>query len=186
MIKLSSLLFCLFIVGTTSAQKTTNGAQPEVKEIDYHQVGSPMPTLRLIGVDSLPVPLSKHAPMHQSKASKDPASFDGNLIVMIFNPTCGHCEEQADRFVKSKEQFKKSKVLLIANPVMMSYLPDFIKNHHINDNPFINVGVDSAGFIDKVFLYSQLPQINVYDRDRKLLKLYTGDVAMDSLAKYID
>jgi hypothetical protein len=51
--------------------------------------------------------------------------------------------------------------------------------------PIMYVGTDSGDFLNNVFLYSQLPQINIYDKKRKLLKTFTGEVAIDSLKKYI-
>ena len=47
------------------------------------------------------------------------------------------------------------------------------------------MGLDSANFINSVFLYKTLPQINIYSPERKLLKIFNGDVAIDSLKRYI-
>ncbi|NDA64813.1 MAG: hypothetical protein EBX50_22730, partial [Chitinophagia bacterium] len=109
----------------------------------------------------------------------------GNLFLMIFNPTCGHCEDQTDQFIKNISLFNKSNLVLVTNPVMRGYLPDFIKNHHIKDHPQIQVGVDSSGYISNTFLYGSLPQINIYNSDLKLIKMYQGEVVIDSLKQYI-
>ena len=68
---------------------------------------------------------------------------------------------------------------------MKPYLSDFIKQVHLNEYPSIYLGTDSMGFINNAYLYQALPQINIYNSDRKLVKTYTGEVAIDSLKKYI-
>jgi len=109
-----------------------------------------------------------------------------NLFVMMFNPTCSHCTDQTQTFEKNIALFKKSKLVLMANPTMKPYLQDFVKTYHTDDYfPTINVGMDSTGFMNNVFLYQALPQINIYDGDRKLIRTFTGNVAIDSVKKYI-
>jgi len=115
------------------------------------------------------------------------ADFDNgaNLMVMMFNPTCSHCEDETELLEKNIFYFTKSKLILMANPMMWEYLPNFVKSFHIFDYPAITLGSDST-FISKVFLYSALPQINIYDKHRKLIKTFSGEVVMDSLKKYIE
>jgi hypothetical protein len=104
---------------------------------------------------------------------------------MLFNPTCGHCMEMTKVMENNIAQFRKSKILLLATPMMKQYLGDFASTLKIAEYPSIHLGVDSSDFVNNTFLYQALPQINIYDGDRKLLKIYTGDVAFDSLKKYI-
>ncbi len=65
------------------------------------------------------------------------------------------------------------------------YLNDFATMMNLDNYPSLYLGIDSTDFISSVFLYQSLPQINVYSSDRKLLKTYTGEVAIDTLKKYI-
>jgi hypothetical protein len=109
-----------------------------------------------------------------------------NLFVMMFNPTCSHCEDETQLLEKNIFLFKRSKIILMANPVMWEYMPNFVKSFHIDEYTTISVGVDSSDFINKVFLYSSLPQINIYDHNRKLLKTYAGEVPIDSLKAFIE
>ncbi len=172
--------------------------KPAAGKIDYKAIGSPMPAIRLVTMDTLAQKGGRrHKRRHRhedgAKAAKQHITREytekdldnqANLIVMIFNPTCGHCEDQTDQFVKNIASFSRSKIVLMANPIMGSYLPDFVKNHKVNNYPQILVGLDSAGFIDETFLYNALPQINIYGKERKLLKTYSGEIVMDSLKQY--
>ncbi len=125
--------------------------------------------------------------MSKTKPYMNTADFDNgaNLFVMMFNPTCSHCEDETELLEKNISVFKKSKIILMANPMMWDYLPNFMKSFHVLDYPTITAGSDSS-FINKVFLYQTLPQINIYDKDRKLIKTYNGEVMIDSLKKYAE
>jgi hypothetical protein len=150
-------------------------AQPSIPasaKPDYKAIGAPMPPLRVV---------------YPKKAvyTGDMLKNDANLIVMMFNPTCEHCEDMTFALEQNIDLFKKSNILLMAAPAMGPYLEFFENGTRINKFPKIKMGLDSAGFIDHTFLYEMLPQINVYDAERKLIKTFNGITTIDSLKPYI-
>ncbi len=198
---LRKLLLPVFILGLMNA--TAQEAAKPTKEtpIDYHEPGAPMPRLKLVTLDTLSKiyegrELKKINKSNAKKWGYKPATRvvgnddldnNGHLFMMMFNPTCGHCEDETEMLKKNIGMFKKSRVVLVANASMKTYLPDFVKNHKTRDfYPQMTVGLDSSDFIKQIFQYGALPQINVYDRDRKLIRSYNGEVTMDSLQQYID
>ena len=199
------LIFGCLLSGTTSiAQgvgiqplKTTEKAADS--KIDYQAPGAPMPSFLLIEpVDSTMKKETRHTYKKKIKsgaAAKDIYSElitdkdldnSANLFIMMFNPTCSHCEEETEMLEKNMNLFKKSNLVLMANLIMRPHLPVFIKAHHTYDFPSMYVGLDSLGFMDKVFSYQALPQINIYDKHRKLLKMYSGETTIDTLKQYIE
>jgi len=209
---LRNLLILVCLISTTNAiaqhtpassSKTTE-KQNDAK-IDYKLTGAPMPPIKLLLYKDTTTKKdttasageTKHHPRkkkHQeyTKMPGDKYLTDkdldnnANLFVMMFNPTCSHCQDETVIIRNNIALFKKTQLVLMANPVMGQYLPDFVNMLHVLDYPEMHVGIDSCGFIDKVFMYSMLPQINIYGRDRKLLKIYNGETPMDSLKKYIE
>jgi len=190
--KLFVLLFAVCAV-TAIAQKKTKSRPAKTKEteskqgteeIDYKQVGSPMPSLVFLPFyDS-----ASKVPKNQRKKMMTNKDFDNdaNLIVMMFNPTCGHCQEQTLMMGRSDEWFKKTKVVLLATLTMKPYLQDFATFTEPSAHSYMHLGVDSTDFINNIFLYQSLPQINIYDHERKLLKTYTSNVPMDTLKQFIE
>jgi len=177
-----------FIPGNRPAAARTAGSG-DTTVVNYKAPGAPMPHIRLVA----PHPAEASSGKKQDKAGGSRIVTDkeldnnANLLVMMFNPTCGHCEEQTELFTKSVFLFKKSRLVLMAGPMMLPYLEQFNSDHHISSYPATMVmGVDSSGFIEKTFLYETLPQINIYDHGRKLVRSFTGLVAMDSLKAYIE
>jgi len=193
---ITTILLCC----AASAIAQQKAVSAPVAKIDYHQTGAPMPSILLYRVDTVKIDTvgTKKKRRHANAAKKEPVTTiqqkivtdkdldnGANLFVMMFNPTCGHCEDQTQRFERSIDLFKKSKLVLMAKPNMQEYLPNFIKSFDIKYFDKIMVGVDSGKFVDETFLYSALPQINIYDKDRKLIKAFAGEVLIDSLKQYI-
>jgi thiol-disulfide isomerase/thioredoxin len=191
---IAAFVFCQAIA---YGQQKETAARIPVEKINYEAMGSPMPAMLLLTIDTVAEGKAKGkkhkqkddftiSPYNTKMYDDQHFNNNANLIVMMFNPTCGHCEDQTERFIKDIALFKKSKLVLMANLGMKSYLPKFATDHHIAQYPNVmTLGVDSTDFIKNVFLYQALPQINIYSADRKLLKTYTGTVPMDSLAQYI-
>jgi thioredoxin-related protein len=169
----------LFLFAACKAQKTN--VTKEIKSsntnnipiVNYKEIGAPLPEFKVVRLDGTKI------------VNKD-AQYDGNLFIMFFNPTCGHCEEFTETLKKNIFLFKKTKVIMVAGSMMQPYLPDFIKKHELSKYPTLTMGVDSSEMINKMYLYQSLPQLNIYGKDRKLLKYYTGDIAIDSIRAYIN
>ncbi|PZF70934.1 hypothetical protein [Taibaiella soli] len=157
-----------------SKQQATNvKAKPDTATTDYKLLGAPMPSIKLV--------------TQKGKVITDKElQNDAHLFVMMFNPFCEHCEDQTELFKKNMALFKKTKLVMMAGPMMVPNLEYFENMHKVSEFPDIIMGVDSSGFIDKTFLYRNLPQINIYDKDRRLERVFAGDVPMDSLSRYIE
>jgi hypothetical protein len=149
-------------------------AKPDVANdgIDYHAVGSPFPPFRVVSKDG-------------KEYTGQSLNSNANLFVMMFNPTCEHCEDMTADIEKNITMFKQSNIVLVAAPMMGPYLDGFINGLKTKQYPQLKIGLDSASFIDKTFNYITLPQINVYSADRKLIKSFSGITTIDSLKPYI-
>lgn len=141
--------------------------------VDYKQLGSPMPPIRMVTTDGKVI-------------TQNDVANDANLLVMLFNPTCDHCQEETILLAKNIYLFKKTKALLMAAEGMKDYLEFFESATHVSEYPTLQMGLDSSKFIDKTFRYMDLPQINIYDKDRKLVRIFNGDTPLDSLKQYIE
>ena len=140
--------------------------------IDYHNVGAPMPPIRIVTSAG-------------EVYTEDKLSNGANLFVMLFNPTCEHCEDMTAALEKNIRLFKQSNIVLMAAPTMLPYLAGFENGLRTKDYPLLKIGLDSARFIDRTFNYENLPQINIYGADRKLIKTFSGIETIDSLKAYI-
>jgi hypothetical protein len=183
------------------AQQDTKATQnTPLENVDYKREGAPMPVFKYMSYNDTSSSvdrtlIQKKYPKNIYKERTDSsgkytymtaADLDNgnNLLVMMFNPTCSHCEDVAFMIEKNIDAFKKNKVVLLANKLMTLYIPDFTERHHIARYPNMYIGYDSSGYIDNTFLYQSLPQINIYDANRNLIKIFAGEVPLDTLKKY--
>lgn len=141
---------------------------------DYKQPGAPMPPVRLVTMEGK---------VYDNKALEG----GGNLFLMFFNPSCDHCMEMTRQLQKNVFLFKKSKVVLVAGESMGKYVTPFLREMNMSQySATLPVTLDSSATIGKLFLYQSLPQINVYDHDRKLIRVFAGLSSVDSLRQYIE
>lgn len=205
---LRTFILSLLLAGFVSlhAQETVKSTQnTPLANIDYKQKDAPMPGLLFLayhdstgGIDK--VTLNKKGKIKKRKKQSDlqvqnRGSFyqvtdkelnnGANLFVMMFNPTCLHCEDATFKIEDNIKLFKKSKIVLLTGDKSKMYIPDFAQRHRIVRYPSMYIGYDSSTFIDDVFLYQTLPQLNIYNAERKLIKVYCGDVPIDTLKKFI-
>lgn len=173
--KLMIVVCLLGVVMVTYGQKKKkdNKDAAQASKTDYKAIGSPMPDFRMVTTKG------------EHITNKDLAN-DASLVVMMFNPTCEHCEDQTILFEKNLALFSKTKLVLVAAEMMMPYMEYFENTTNVQNYPAIKYGVDSAGFINNTFTYQPLPQINIYDKERKLVKIFAGGTPIDSLKPYIE
>jgi hypothetical protein len=156
-----------------AAQAQPKSHEPVFDPVDYKSIGSPLPKMRVV--------TAKKEILTEKELVND-----ANLVVMLFNPTCDHCQSVTAYLMNNIDKFKKSNIVLMATPNMVgSWLKTFDDFTHVYTVPKIKVGVDSADFITKTYNYVGLPQINVY-RDAKLLKQFNFEAAGDSVLKYVE
>lgn len=110
---------------------------------------------------------------------------DENLFIMLFNPTCDHCQDAARMFGSNDSLFRDGQLYLMAAPGMLPYLQLFANTTHYKKHPVLRVGVDSAGFIEKTFNYQSLPELLIYDRSRRLVRTMSSKITKDSVQLYI-
>jgi len=220
---LHKLLFLIALFGASHVMAQGNALvktteKPADTQIDYTQLGMPMPPLRYIvyresnkknaaganenrsvNQDSLAtgkkpgkkkhkenaVPTGVNINVTKAVLINEDLENNANLFVMIFNPNCSHCQDETMLLGQNGDLFKKSKLVLVAGANMHPYMDDFIKYTNFEKYPFMYLGIDSSDYTKKVFLYKALPQINIYNKHRKLIKTFSGEIVIDSLKKYI-
>lgn len=173
---LALLLLCTLTAWADKRHKKSSPAKQEVAAaadtVDYKKPGAPMPAIRLVTAE-------------QNIITDSSLRNDANLFVMLFNPTCEHCEDMTRALEKSIGLFRQSQIVLMAAPMMGPYLEYFDKNTNYTQFPSLITGIDSSDFIKRTFTYEMLPQINIYGKDRRLIRIFTGLSTVDSLKPYI-
>lgn len=154
-------------------EHASTAAAPAADTTDYKAIGAPLPPIRLVLNDGTII-------------TNRTLEHKGNLLIMTFNPLCGHCQDATKLITKNLPLFEKTRVMLFAAPEMKAHMSVFEVDTKISKYPKITIGIDSAKYIAKTFIYQPLPQINIYNKDNKLVKIFNGDISIDSLKPYIE
>ena len=169
---ITCLLGTVYITYGQKKRKSKDLIVPPTEQtgVNYKELGSPLPELRVV---------------NEKKAitSKD-LQNDANLFVVMFNPTCEHCQDIAMDLRKNMDTFKNNKFVWVCSAAMPMGHLDFFRSVTKIDKTPMEMGLDSCKLIDRAFIYGGLPQINIYDKDRKLVHIFAGEIALDSLKMY--
>jgi len=153
---------------------------------NYRDLGGILPDFRIVTLPERNVDDSSKPDIPARSITKDDVKSDANLFLFLFNPTCEHCENMTELLEKNISLFQRSKILMVAAQHMGPYLELFEKGLKTNEYArVITVGIDSSHLVDRTFMYMSLPQINIYNKERVLIRRFSGEVSIDSLRKYI-
>lgn len=169
------ILLCMCVPVLSFTKKNKKQSRPQVTESNavYQKGGAQLPEFRVM---TLKGDIITNANVKN----------DANLFVMIFNPTCEHCAAMTVAIEKSSALFKKSKVLMVIPRSLESELGTFEKGAGTDKYPMLVIGSDTSRLIDKLYNYENIPHINIYDHERKLIKTLNGQETIDSLKPYIE
>ncbi len=110
-----------------------------------------------------------------------------NLVLFLINPTCGHCMEMGHRMDSLGRIWTNTAFLFVVAQDLKSYIPGYINGAALEKHSPDYVVADAANLIDTLFEYRKdgLPQINIYNRDRKLVKKFYSTTPVDSIIAYL-
>jgi thioredoxin-related protein len=104
------------------------------------------------------------------------------VLLMIFSPDCGHCQNVTTEITKNIEHFGKVQIL------MFTWLPysemiSFYKTYKIADYPQIDLAWDPKYFFLPYYHVQSYPKLVVYDKKGKYVKEFQGNIKIDDVWK---
>lgn len=101
-------------------------------------------------------------------------------ILMYFSPDCEHCQHQTEEILKNIDSLKNVRI------VMLTALPfDKMKNFYfyykIGNYKNIVMGKDADYFFSRHYGSQYVPYLAVYDRHKKLVKVFDGGTKVSNL-----
>lgn len=101
----------------------------------------------------------------------------GNIVFILFDPTCSHCQHEANDIGKHYDQVKDANFYFVSmnDPALMaSFLDTWAKPLVGKEN--VEVLYDrGADFINKFHLPSQYPATYIYGTDGQLKEFWNGE-----------
>lgn len=111
----------------------------------------------------------------------DSAIFTQNIltpgkttIVMLYNPECGHCQEQIELLLSIPEVITSSQIILTSSQPLFKIKAFYSKNK-LQQYPNIFSGKDYSWFFGKFFQPKTIPVLAVYNKQNQFVFLSQGN-----------
>ncbi len=108
------------------------------------------------------------------------------IVMTLFNPNCDHCLQAAMAIKDKMEAFRNVTIIFVTSILNFSELNSFVQIAELGKYPNVFVCATQDEYISKTFMPNWiLPQVQLYNVNRKLKKTYYENIQTDSLLTYL-
>jgi thiol-disulfide isomerase/thioredoxin len=167
------IVFIALITGMLNATAQVTANQPPEVKVN-NLPGAPLPNFRI-------------------QLTSDSTSFflkdlDSNkkLVLMLYNPTCGHCIDMSKLFFENLDKFDSTQFVFVCGDMLWEYMEEYYKKTGFKKQKDVLLGMDVDFGSMQLFAYKNLPQIMVYGFDKKLIDVFYQDQPLDKIINALD
>ena len=109
---------------------------------------------------------------------------DKNIILMLFNPECDHCQKQLDEFLSIGKVARTSELVMIS-VVPLEVNRAFYKKNKLEKYPYIHLGQDYKGFCIPYYTPQTIPVLIFYNKKKEFVSIHQGNADKKIILKAI-
>ncbi len=173
--RLLLLLLAAFTTGSAYAQdKDTADKKAAVTDtLKPYQKSPSLPVFNIRMMDSVTIFNTFNIP----KGKK--------TMILFFSPDCKHCNAQMKILVKGMDSLSNVQFYMITPVHSMTELRSFYEKYHLADFKNIAlVGRDYEFFFGTFYGIKVVPDMALYDEQKKIIKLFEGVTTISEVYKY--
>jgi thiol-disulfide isomerase/thioredoxin len=102
------------------------------------------------------------------------------VVIIYFNPECGHCQHEAEELAKNMDKFKKVFFVMAAYHDLQN-IQAFDTTYHLDKFSNIVIGRDSKYFLPVFYKVRMTPFSAVYDKKGNLVKWFESGMTPEQL-----
>lgn len=110
---------------------------------------------------------------------------NNSCLIIYFHPECEHCHYEAEQISLNIDQFYNFQIIMIS-PASRENVKDFANNYHLLEFDNITVLIDTLDVFHNTFGPNPFPTTFIYNKERKLVKQFKGEVKIEALLKYLN
>ncbi len=107
------------------------------------------------------------------------------VLLVMFNPGCGHCKEILTKVKGNLGMFKNTTIVFVAGQPLHGELPRFVGEMRADKIPNLFIASDHGDFIGKHFEYNGIPQIMLYNAEHQLQHIYYSEASLLDLQRHL-
>ncbi len=100
---------------------------------------------------------------------------DKNTIIMLFNPTCGHCQQQLELLLTLPQVYNTTNLILTSTEPLYK-IKEFYDKYHLEKYKWIHVGKDHKYFFGGFYRPKTIPVLAFYNKQKQLTYFNQGNV----------
>ena len=165
-------IFFLLVILSSALLVHAQTETPIEKTYPY-QKDSTLPEFKMLETDSA------------TWFNSDQLPKDRPVVIVYFNPECGHCQLTAHEFLEKKDIFKDAFFVWITYRATMDEIKKFGDDAKMFDDNNIRLGKEMKYTIVPFFSVQYTPYIAVYNESHKLLQTFDGGTDPDTIVNLL-
>ncbi len=109
-----------------------------------------------------------------------------HTIIMLYNPECGHCQNQMELFISMPEVIKQTQIVLVST-LPIYKIKEFCKKYQLEKYPNIYPCKDNSWFFGKFYQPKTIPVLAFYNPQKQFTFISQGNASkqqiLDALKK---
>ena len=110
---------------------------------------------------------------------------NNSCLIIYFHPECDHCHYEAEQISLNIDMFCNFQIIMISTDSRES-VKDFANNYHLLEFDNISILIDTLNVFHNTFGPNPFPTTFIYNKERKLVKQFKGEVSTEALLKYLN
>ena len=109
---------------------------------------------------------------------------NSNVMIMLFNPDCDHCQHETEELIKNIDDFKNIQVVM-ATMMPFNMMKAFYEKYELTKYNNIVVGQDQNFFLIPFYSVRNLPFLAFYNKKGDFISILEGSVPIkNALAEF--
>lgn len=155
------ILLCL-LTGSVSGFTQADTIQPPYKRFPF------FPPVTLLLPDSA------------TSFTKEDLPKKKSILLIVFSPTCEHCQHETEEMVKNIEKFKEVTIVM-ATSLPFDSMMNFRAKYGLSQYNNIIMGQDTQFFLPTYYDIHNLPFHAFFDKKGKFISRFDGNMPMDKV-----
>lgn len=101
-------------------------------------------------------------------------------IFFYFSPDCEHCQKETRELLEHEIEFRETNIYMVTNESIQE-AKKFCQAFRLDTAKNIFIGMDYDYSFYRAFLPPTIPFIAIYDKKKKLRKVYQGETNINSI-----
>lgn len=107
------------------------------------------------------------------------------VMLILFNPHCEHCQQEAEELTKQMENFKKVHIVM-ATTAPLDEMKAFLQKYGLSAFDNLTVGRDTGFFLPVFFDIHNLPFHAFFNKKLELISVFSGSMTVEKSLAELD